>query len=100
MIVMREMDADGVEQVEVQDELTVERVEYLTEAPTSSDVISDQREQQQDQDSEEVEEDAAAEATSTPQPSHGCNCRTCWRGCKKRGYNWGICLWKKCHCYY
>ncbi|XP_034244393.1 uncharacterized protein LOC117647021 [Thrips palmi] len=41
-----------------------------------------------------------ADMPTTPRPPPRCHLRWCWKSCTKRGYNWGLCLCKKCHCYY
>ena len=100
MMVIRETDAVGVEQLEVQDEMT-EEMDFVAHSPETGDhltVDSQQQQQQQQESQDQDQEDTTVPSTPPPRPS--CNCRTCWRGCKRRGYNWGICLWKKCHCYY
>lgn len=38
--------------------------------------------------------------TTQPPPPYKCKLGKCWKWCTKRGYNWGLCLCKKCHCYY
>ncbi|KAJ1521660.1 hypothetical protein ONE63_003306 [Megalurothrips usitatus] len=41
----------------------------------------------------------ASPSTTTPPPRR-CTLKGCWRCCQRRGYNWGLCLWSRCHCYY
>lgn len=50
---------------------------------------------------EDMEVDVEVDESSpSPAPSCSCKLRKCWKSCTRRGYNWGICLCKKCHCYY
>ncbi|KAK3928789.1 Large neutral amino acids transporter small subunit 2 [Frankliniella fusca] len=83
-----------VDEVEEESVLIKERVDAaVPERPEQP------QEEQEDGDVGQDLDDVDLQDATTP-PHHRCKLRACWRSCQRRGYNWGLCLCKKCHCYY